>query len=101
MIIKKDTSLEKNTKKEPFEKREVMTEEGSAAYFANYFGIELSADDCTISFGQKVPISKKPNQIIFEIRRRIVMTRRGLLLLRNLLNKAIDTSEKKVDDNKK
>lgn len=67
--------------------------EATNAYFSNYFAVEQSEDDVTISFGQRLPTSNS-EEAIYEIRKRVVMTHKGLKVLTNLLSKLVEEEEK-------
>ncbi len=64
------------------------------AYFGNYFAVERSEDDVVLSFGQRLPIDNDEKKV-YEIRRRIIMTHKGLKVLTDLLNKVFVEQEKK------
>lgn len=64
------------------------------AYFGNYFAVEQSEDDVVLSFGQRLPIDSDGKKV-YEIRRRIIMTHKGLKVLTDLLNKVFIEQEKK------
>lgn len=87
-------TLNQKTPEINIKNKEILSSEGLNAYFANYFGIEISNDDCTLSFGQKLPSPNKENQNIYDIRRRIIMTRRGLVVLKDIIDKSLETLEK-------
>jgi hypothetical protein len=82
-------------------RKEFISPEGMAAYFSNYFGIEISNDDCTLSFGQKVPSSDNKEQSLYDIRRRVIMTKKGLFVLKQIIDEAVKTFGEKMNDNKK
>lgn len=75
------------------DKKVYMHPEATNAYFGNYFAVEQSEDDVTISFGQRLPTSNK-EESVYEIRKRIVMTHKGLKVLAGLLSKSLEDKEK-------
>jgi len=74
----------------------VMHPEATNAYFANSFSIEVAEDDATIGFGQTIPVDSKK---IREIRKRIVLTHKGLRVVAKLLDDAIANLDKKSKQN--
>lgn len=74
----------------------IIHQEGTNAYFANFFTLEVSEDDANIGFGQSLPKGEKK---VREIRRRIAVTHKGLRVVAKLLAEAVANLDKKTNQN--
>jgi len=89
----KQPSLNLPKNKDTTNRKVFIHPEATNAYFGNYFAVEQSEDDVTLSFGQRLPTSGK-DESVYEIRKRVVMTHKGLKVLTNLLSKLVEDKEK-------
>ncbi len=69
--------------------QQVIDPNSRHAYFANFFSLEVSNDDFTLGFGQKVPSSENIDIPVRELKHRIIMTHKGASTLLSLLQSAI------------
>lgn len=86
-----------------FNQKDIQTidrQDSRHAYFANFFSIQVSEDDVTFGFGQKILPTNGEDAPVNEVGQKIIMTHKGAKVLYDLLSSAFESKNEEPEGSK-